>query len=134
MGIQTCWYDDQKTIILSTYEGIWSWEDYYRTVDEIIHMLHLVEHRVDVIVDYERSAGNPPGNMIPHVRNAADRLNQIPNFGCFGMVGINPFLRVMSNVFYRMRGKTRGTMFMAKNIDEALAIIAQRRQPEPTIR
>jgi altronate dehydratase len=126
MTVSITWADDQKQILVATYAGHWTWDDHYRTIDEIATLLNRAEQRVDVVIDIHQSAGLPAGSMIPHVKYTINKMRAIPNCGATILIGASAFVHTMAEVLRKLRGeKTR--MLVARDLEEARSLLA--RQP-----
>lgn len=127
MPVEVRWYDERQTLIYFRYEGRWTWEDFYAAVDASRAMLDSVDHVVDIIVDMQASAGIPSGDIITHFRYMARRFED-PRVGQTVIIGMRALVRITSDIMRRLYRHDRcGTLRMAQDMDEALAILAQYR-------
>jgi hypothetical protein len=51
MPVTADWYDLNRTIVLYTIEGKWTWDELYPEYEKAIAMEKAQPHRVDVIID-----------------------------------------------------------------------------------
>lgn len=65
MGIQTSWGNPEHTLILHTFEGDWTWQEFFETWDTTQQMVEGCEHQVVTIVDMRRTDGIPDYGFEP---------------------------------------------------------------------
>lgn len=129
MGIHVIWDDDiTKQTIRFIYEGTWTWDENYRAIDESTPMFDSKNDTVDLIVDMTTSMGYPPGNVLSHFRQIADRYHE--RAGHNVVISNNAFLRMMSDTFNRIYQpqKIKGKTFFAKDLTEARQILDRYRK------
>jgi beta-galactosidase GanA len=59
MGVTHRWYDADKTILLHTYAGDWTMDDFYQIVDDTYTLITSVTHSVDVVIDMSQQGRAP---------------------------------------------------------------------------
>ncbi len=132
MGINICWEDEDKSIILMTYERPWTWNDFYAAYAEMDVMLQDVTSAVYIVIDI-RKGGFPPSGASYHFKRVTQ--NRHPHVMKVVFVGlplvIRSFLSVVSTA-YRGKEKFETSLFMfAGTVEEAKAVLArQRMKPE----
>ena len=52
MSIQIDWDNEAHTVLIHTYQGNWSKQDFLTTVDETVAILDRTDHKIDIIVAY----------------------------------------------------------------------------------
>ena len=129
MTITTRWYDADKTIACYDFVGAWTWEELAAAIAEIEVMLKSVPHRVDVIIDFSKSPGEPPRGILSHIRGKT--LSALENWGGGVFVGFSPFLRVLFNTFKRLEPSVGNYYAIADNVEDARAVIMKRRAAQP---
>jgi hypothetical protein len=128
MSFTVDWDDEQKHAVIITYGNAYTWDEYEQALDQTIALIKSVPHQVDLIIDMREGARNPPaGSMFPHIRKAAERLRQEPNFGKSVMVGANPFLQTMSRVFAKLPLHRPDASVMVASMQEARRIVLKDR-------
>ncbi|MFW5692190.1 MAG: hypothetical protein ACOCX3_02440 [Chloroflexota bacterium] len=75
MPVDYAWYDDTQHAIRLTALGEWSWLDYHRAMRMALFLLVNIDHQVDTVIDFTRSA-RMPGGAIAHLRSLAKRQHQ----------------------------------------------------------
>jgi hypothetical protein len=68
MGITIGWDNEEKSVMRFEYHGIWSWEEFYKNIEEANQMMDTVNHPVVSIIDMRDSPYLPP-NAAVHIRN-----------------------------------------------------------------
>jgi hypothetical protein len=124
MGIYTFWDNDEKTIIRTVYEQMWTWEE-YRTVSlQAGMMLASVPHRVDAILDRRHSTYVPPGYM-EQIR-ATVQVPPIPNLGIVILLGERVSYEIF-RIFVEREGDVFFRYAYARNLIMAYSIISASR-------
>lgn len=129
MPIRVIWDNEEKTVIQYLYEGRWTWDDFYKALNQARAMIDTVNHKVDFIVNIKSSS------ILPE--NALSRGQSIgssphPNQGVTIVVGANSFMQSMYNIFSKVYGKAAGNLkisFVATP-EEAQAKLKERRAAE----
>jgi hypothetical protein len=128
MAVEVCWYDDDETIILYSFSPNWTWAEFYPVFEKALAMEHSVDHRVDVILDYQVPYMIPPG-LIDNLRVIVAK--QPPNLHVSVLVTRQyvavMMFRAMGNIIPILRSHFR----IVATLPEALALIERdRRQTE----
>src|SRR5258707_1839983 len=122
MSVSVRWHYDKKEIVLYIFEGIWTWDELYRTYNEAIVMETSVSYRVDVILDM-RLSKSIPANALLHVKNISDK--QPDNLGLSVLVTPNAFVRALYNAGSQFYKGIAHYFRVVPTVDEALHVIAQ---------
>ncbi|MBC8171272.1 MAG: hypothetical protein H7X77_06355 [Anaerolineae bacterium] len=122
MGIQLKWTDETKTVILQTFEGKWTWEDFYKVNQQAFAMIHTVSHKVDIFSDFRTSGPLPVGGAITHARNA---LKEMPdNWGMLVIINDGVLINVMVSAFTTMFRNSMGKKtLLARTLEEAHQLV-----------
>jgi hypothetical protein len=125
-NISTEWDNDEKTVLRVTYHPGWSWDDVENNMVVEEEMLNSVDHRVDVITDYQGSQ-LPPGaiSRLPKIAQSPPYTH--PNSGVIAMVGSPAFMKEVIGVYKHVYGQA-AKLTMVNDLDEARALIAQKRE------
>ena len=120
------WDDDNQTILRIDIHDDSTWEQQYKVVDEAVETLQGVSYRIDVIV---HTIGQiPPGDPIPHLKNAISKLRACPNLGLVVIVNQRTFYRSIVELvlrLYRARDSHHGGF--VDTLDDARQVIAKSR-------
>lgn len=68
MPVSVEWDNPEKTIVRFIYAGKWTWEDFYKYIDQANSMMDTVDKPVVSIIDMSESSYLPPGAAM-HIRN-----------------------------------------------------------------
>jgi hypothetical protein len=134
MSIHVSWDDAEKTTILYTIDGRWTWNDLYDALDLGRDLMDSVsQEHVDFIVDMT-ACKLLPDNALSHFARMANKPH--PKSGRMIMAGATAFVRALLNVM----GRYHGTDVRAKavkavaTVEEARAVlVAQRRADAETL-
>jgi hypothetical protein len=128
MPIHTEWYNDEKTILLETFEGIWTVEDYRRLIDEAGQLLSTVDHTVHIIVDGTHNDSHLPTNMLRGGLAYAVR-NIPPNQGITVFVSVDSVSEMLLGIARNVNPKLHRTLFSTDSLGKAVQIITQNTSP-----
>lgn len=126
MPITPQWDDDARTIIVSVYEGRWTWEDLHQANAQINAMLEGITHPVDYISDMRH------GNTLPrgHVMAQAQRVmssSQASQDSLVVFVGANHFLQALWESFTRVYRQMANNYRFVDTLEDARALITTHR-------
>lgn len=124
MPVTAAWDNADKTCILMTYIGAWTWDEIYQVTDEIKLLMEEVRHKVDIIQDWSRSTSIPP-NGLSHAKNLIDKRH--PRTGTIVLVGVNSVFMALWNVLGKLYGFIirKYPFYFAHSIEEAREILAR---------
>jgi hypothetical protein len=116
------WDDDAKTRTLFTFDGKWTWEEYYQARAKGIEMVNSVPHTVNLIVDYTHSSFFPD-NMLS---NFGSSLQKVPkDFDLAVIVTNSNFVIAMVNMISKLTFGRKVKFRVTRSLDEARAIFAK---------
>ena len=121
------WTDASKTIILVSYEGSWTWDEFFAVADKGRELANSVTHRVDYILDMQHGIQPHGGSMLTNSKTVMTQ--RAANSGIFVTL-TTPFVKVMLNVFKSFDREHGAIMYAATSIDEAKALIAKVQQKD----
>jgi hypothetical protein len=116
MSIHIEWHDEGQTILIQTYKGDWTINDYIDVVNRTFNLIDPLSHPVDVIADMTCSGRNPVHFISagPYIRNKIS-----PNQHMIVVVGANEFIRKMGVIAQRMAPHVVRNMHFVNTLDEA---------------
>ena len=128
MGITNTWDNEEKTIIHQAYVGTWSWDEFDAAQQESGAMLDSVDHRVDLIINIEKST-------IPDVRTALTKFPDIanvpalthPNAGLAVIAGARQLAATLIEAFGEFYKPAADKIEIAATLEEAHELIAEHR-------
>ena len=129
MPMTTEWADDQKSVIVTTSEGAWTWDEYHAALDKVVEMAGTVTHRVDIINVALMSAKSPIGSGMPHYQRAMRNLP--PNIEMMVMANRSFLVKAIFSVFNKLQSKSNNDklkMAAAISMAEAFQMIDADRQ------
>ncbi len=121
MSITTKWYDANETILLETFEGKWSLNDYIALVDEAANLLGQKNHIVHLICDFTGTKTMPTGNTLVAMRHADKKAPK--NQGHTVFVNPGAFINVILNIAKNSGMKVAENVHVSKSVDEASKLI-----------
>jgi hypothetical protein len=120
------WLDDAHTIIRSTGQGNWTWDDFYRGLNQILDMAQSVPHRVDLIYTSQAGSQPPKGSAMSHYQRAMRMMPE--NVGLQVFITSSMFARAIISMMTKLIPSMRASNFLlVGSLDEALSTIAQDR-------
>jgi hypothetical protein len=130
MAILVNWDDAEKTTLLYTIDGRWTWNDLYDSLDLGRELMDSVSHdSIDFIVDMT-NCRLLPDNALSHF----SRMSSKPHAksGRMVMAGATTFVRALLNAMGRYQGTgTRAQAVKAvATVDEARAVLAAQRRED----
>lgn len=88
MPVTAKWFNEERTIILQSYTGKWTWDEWDVCNDQVHAMMDSVAHTVHTIIDLSQSGPLPPGSFtsclsdLPRIPSATH-----PNSGYLVFIG-----------------------------------------------
>src|SRR5215212_4657593 len=121
------WLDESKRILLWVFEGKWGWAEFYESMT-IAHQLirDVAPDRVDIVALFVTSPALPP-NAISNIKQIS--LQSPENWLLTVIVGAGPFINTMVSIGRRANKNLADKYATADTIEDALALIAEQRQP-----
>ena len=96
MSVHVQWDNEDRTIILWSFVGRWTWGEYEDALAATASMLDTVDHQVDYIYDVRLMSILPPDVV---TRFKAKYLKLPEKTGRFVAVGVDDYLRLVWNTF-----------------------------------
>ncbi len=125
MSIHVTWDNAEKTILLWTIIGRWTWGEYDDAIAQSNAMLDTVDHGVDFIYD-TRSMSILPPDLITQFK--LRYLNKHRNTRQFLVVGVDSYLQLLWNTFTKLPYARDLSAFYFDTLDEAREFSRQRRE------
>jgi hypothetical protein len=118
MSVEVSWVDYAQTTILRNFTGLWTWEEFYKSQEQVNAMLRSVPHKVHQILDFSETKSLPP-NALTHLRNSG--RNVPPNRGKSIVVTRNNFFLQMYNIINKLFPAITERVVIVATRDEAMA-------------
>lgn len=127
MSITVRWSNDEKTILVTKFEGKWTWDENYQARDMARAMLDSVEHRVDCIYDLSSTSLLPQG-LLPHAQSTVSQAHS--NTGTLVIVTDSRFLSILFRSFKQVIGifNQHIDVQLVSTLEAALELIADIQQ------
>lgn len=98
MGIELYWDNDDETVMLMEFDGVWTWDDLYAALDKVKKVTDKSPVVLGAILDVRRGARFPGGSPFTgEAREHGQRVLQMGegDSGPIVVVGAGGFLRTM---------------------------------------
>ncbi len=125
MHIDVAWDNPEKTVVRWLFSNTWTLAEFQSAAEESRRLVQSVPHAVDLICDLDGTSYLPDGFLPLFV---ATLESSSPNRDLIVAVGANRQVEAGIKAFNQVYGPyMRLTVLLATTIDEARAVIAQRR-------
>jgi len=126
MSITVSWHNDHHTEIVNTMVGVWTWDELFAAIDQVVELMDTVDYMVNTIIDMRQSQHVP--TMLP---SALRRVANAPhmnhrNSGTLIMVGARPFIKAMFNIFSTLYPRAAEKFQFAESEEQLEALLARR--------
>ena len=125
MTIPVSWHDPSHTVLVQNFNGQWTLDDYFETVEATYTLIDTVNHPVDVIVDISQDPGSTT-RLIAAAGEVADSSGPArvhPNQRMLVVVGGGPFMRTLVQMGMKYAPWLARTLVAADTHDEARTLI-----------
>jgi hypothetical protein len=124
MPIEMRWLNEEKTVLLETFDNDWTVADYRQMVDEAAKLLATVSHTVHIIVDATATGSRLPNNLLSGGMSYAVR--HVPtNQGLTVFVNASILVQMMINIARKISPNLANTIFLTDSVAKAQHIIEQ---------
>jgi hypothetical protein len=123
MGISAQWDNEEKTVILVTFEAEWTWDDVIAIDAQATAMYDSVGHQVDLIADLRENKLVVSG-ILSYARSLLT-TNWHPLVGIVIVVGISSQVRALFDAAAAVTGKRWERVRFVNSLEEARGLIAQ---------
>ena len=128
MPVTVTWDNPEKTIIYARYER-WSWDDFYKALDECTQLSGTVDHQVYIICDLVDNLV-PKGGTITHTAAAMRQDNDKVNL--ILLVTPNRFIQALTQMSQRIVPGFQKKYRMVPTLEAAREMIAKDSQKRAT--
>ena len=126
MPITVEWDDEAHTIIHEVYAGTWTIEDNRAEREKVLSMLEGDGPVVDMIVELDHMKFPP--TIVSHFSELSrSPASRHPRLGVFALVGLGSFENTLFEIFSKVYEVQARRLLVAQSVDEARAMLAQRR-------
>ena len=128
MTVRAEWDNTQKTIMRLTFEGAWTWDEYFTSAAFVNQQIIAENHVVDVIVDLTANNIMPSGAL---TQGKKAMIAKPANNGITILVGVNPvlqgFYKMFSGLYQGIIRSKKVNMVMAATMEAAYKILEAER-------
>jgi hypothetical protein len=108
MAIQVGWGNLHKTVVLYTFDGAWTWHEFYAAIDIAQRLEGTVDHRVDAIIDMTHADDLPSHislglNIMNHVKKTLVSYAQSSESTVI-IIGAKPLIKALWDTFRAISG------------------------------
>jgi len=122
MPINVSWLDEDKTVVLCSFEDRWTWQEYSRIEENIWDFVGCMDYRIDVFADWTQSAGFPIGVM--DIINRIGDTRYPPRDDIWVMnISRSSMLKILIGAFRRLYPKVATNYYLAATLDEAIQML-----------
>lgn len=125
VGISVQWYDDEKTIIVVTFDAEWTWKDVHDVNTNATVLYESVDYIVDILADVRNSHLVTTG-ILSYAQNLLT-MPWHPHAGNVVVVGASRSVRTLFEAAALVARKSLERITFAQSMDEARDIIQRRR-------
>jgi hypothetical protein len=128
--ISYAWQEDGQTLLFIHLRAGWTMAGYAVLASQLIAGIKQLSHHVDVIVRVDTPPTMPTGSAVSHLRQLTRMVPS--NVQTIVIVTQHPFVRTVNIILFQVMPKARASGALASSIEEAYAIIAERRAQRQT--
>ena len=125
MPIYLNWYDTNKTILIYTFEGRWTWEEFHEIDKPTWKLIADADYRIDIIIDYTTIERFPLG--ILDAIHYAGEGQEPQSDGHIVVIGGPYFLKILYGVFRRVYPRMSAIYHLVDTYDDAICILKKQR-------
>ncbi|MAS37191.1 MAG: hypothetical protein CL610_24535 [Anaerolineaceae bacterium] len=121
MSIHTRWLDEDRQIILTTFEAPWTLDDFYRMVNEIESLVMRIDGTFHLVLDFTHTRSLPP-SFLTALRSADVKHKE--NLGMVVVVGASSFVRAIGVMGERIGVRSVQHVRFVDSIDDAVELLS----------
>ena len=130
MPINVDWVDANKEILLVTYQGHWTWEEFQNAVYATNVLMNSVDYSVVLIHDTLQGSALPPGNIIAQGKTAISSFAD--NLVLIIVVVNSSLIRTFLNIISGLNPSGRGQITKTVSTLEEANSLAQKSLANPS--
>lgn len=130
MAIDLYWDDDELTTLLCVFDGRWTWDELYATLDTIKHITEDVTHEVAAIIDIRKGMSFPGGSplSLQSLENAKKLLRMGESgTGIIFIVGANAVIRTMYETMHALNPQSLAKVRFTDSVRLAREMLRERK-------
>ena len=123
MSLQVEWDNPERSVLLYTAVGEWSWEEFYTARERGRQLADTVSHqRIDAIVDLRLSGGFPQNSLFHFRRMPAEAHPKFANSNMV-LVGNNLFVSTLLEILSRINPQAMRNFHIAHSTEQARLLL-----------
>ena len=122
MPITVSWFDEKHTIILCTFIGHWTWQEYSLYEKNIWDYIENAEYRIDLLADWTQSAGFPLG-LMDIIHRIGETMHPPRDDIWVINISKSPLLKILDGAFRRLYPKVATNYYLVGTLDEAIKFL-----------
>jgi hypothetical protein len=123
MAIQVAWGNLERTVVLYSFDGAWTWQEFYAAIDIARRLARTVNHPVKEIVDMTNADDIPSFVTVPlnAMNNMKMLIHNMHSNECeVFVVGIKPLVKALWETFRAVSSPRLATnVCFVKTLDDA---------------
>lgn len=129
MNIPVTWRDPSHTILVQNFNGEWTLNDYYETIEATYDLIDMTGHPVDVMVDVSLNPGSASRLIAAagELGDVPDMARVHPNQRLMVIVGGGQFIRTLIQMAAKYAPRMAQKLLAADTFDEARTLINRHR-------
>lgn len=127
MPIQVAWSIEHDDVLNLSFEGDWSWEDFYRMGNYARTLMHLRASTVHVVYDLRKSTAMLRSPVL-HLRHFAMHLPENGRTGLHAYIGATTFWKSCLTAFTRVYPDLAPDIVYVSNPEDAWTAIERKKE------
>jgi hypothetical protein len=128
MGIRVEWFDPAKQSIYFCFEGTYTWDELFASIEEATGLLNTVDYRVNMVVDVTQSMHIPPVSPTK-LQKVAQAATMNPDLIRTGIViGAIPYMQTMFDLYRRLYPRSAAKFQFVRTMTEARMLLEKDEQ------
>jgi hypothetical protein len=128
MAIQVAWGNYDRTVVLYTFDGAWTWQEFFAAIDIARRLARTVDHPVKEIIDMTNADDIPSYITLPlnAMNNMKLLIHSVHSSECEVLVvGIKPLVKALWETFRAVASPKLATnVCFVKTLEEAYRMAA----------
>ncbi|MCU0514973.1 MAG: hypothetical protein MUE40_20650 [Anaerolineae bacterium] len=124
MPITVTWSDDCRRVLVYTYTGRWTWDEYHLILDETQRLTAGLSYPLHMLIDFTACHILPAGSFITHLQTGRQRLPR--HIGLSVLASDALIMRVTQRVMTSIRGQEPREFVIVPTLAEAWAVLHAR--------
>ncbi len=133
MSIELYWDNDDQSVLLCEFEGQWTWDEMFATLNTVRKITAKAEHEIAAIIDLRHGVHLPGGTLF--TADNLDKAKQIVRMGDEGtgplyIVGANAAVRTIYATLAPMNRRATANIHFVDSLRRARALLSKHYEPQ----